>query len=100
VRKFEESGKSAAEFCRELGLANSTFALWRRQERKRNGTEALSFSEVPQHLVETVLRGNAPAVMPAGAVVIHLHRGQRMEVAAGTEVNWVAQLVGALGEVC
>jgi len=57
---------------------------------------AVSFSEVPQHLVETVLRANAPAAIPQGAVVVHLDRGQRVEVAAGTEVTWVARLVAAL----
>ena len=50
--------------------------------------------------METVLRANAPSAMPAGSVVIHLDRGQRVEVAAGTEVNWVSQLVAALGELC
>jgi transposase-like protein len=96
VRKFEESGKSPSDFCRGLGLAESTFALWRKQIRESALGEAVSFSEVPGHLVETVLRANAPAAMPQGAVVVHLDRGQRLEVAAGTEVTWVARLVAAL----
>ena len=100
VRKYEESGKSASEFCGELGLARSTFTLWRSQVREPEVSGGPSFSEVPQHLVETVLRANAPSAMPAGSVVIHLDRGQRVEVAAGTEVNWVSQLVAALGELC
>jgi|CXWL01.1.fsa_nt_gi hypothetical protein len=33
VRLFEESGKISAEFRRELGLAETTFAVWRKQER-------------------------------------------------------------------
>jgi len=96
VRKYEESGKTPAEFCRGLGLAESTFALWRKQVRERAVGAAVSFSEVPQHLVETVLRANAPAAIPRGAVVVHLERGPRVEVAVGTEVTWVARLVAAL----
>ena len=96
VRKYEESGKSPSEFCRGAGLADSTFSTWRKQLREAAVGAAVSFSEVPQHLVETVLRANAPAVMPRGAVVVHLDRGQRVEVAAGTEVTWVARLVAAL----
>jgi transposase-like protein len=96
VRKYKESGKTASEFCRGRGLAESTFAIWRRQVREAAEGEAVSFSEVPQHLVETVLRANAPAAIPQGSVVVHLDRGKRVEVAAGTEVTWVARLVAAL----
>jgi transposase-like protein len=96
VRKYEESGKSPSEFCRGLGLAVSTFSLWRKQLRESAVGEAVTFSEVPHHLVETVLRANAPAAVPQGAVMVHLDSGKRVEVAAGTEVTWVARLVAAL----
>lgn len=94
VRLFKESGKSAADFCRELGLAETTFAVWRKQSRGPASAEGLTFTEVPQPLVDAALAANA--TVPAGAVTIHLANGTRLEVAAGTDATWLAQLATAL----
>lgn len=96
VRLFEESGKSAAEFCAELGLAPSTFAVWRQQTRGPVAPEGLTFTEVPQPLVEAALAANAAAAVPPGAVTIYLANGTRLDVAAGTDAAWLAQLATAL----
>lgn len=94
VRLFEESGKSPAEFCRELGLAETTFAVWRKPGRGPAGAEPLTFTEVPQPMVEAALAANA-AVSP-GAVTIRLANGTRLDVTAGTDPTWLAQLATAL----
>jgi transposase-like protein len=98
VRLFEESGKTAAEFCKDLGLAETTFAVWRKQVRGPvpADLENLTFTEVPQSMVEAALAANAAAAMPPGAVTIHLANGTRLEVAAGTDATWLAQLATAL----
>lgn len=96
VRLFEESGKSAADFCRELGLAETTFAVWRKQARGPASVENLTFTEVPQPMVEAALAANAAATVPPGAVTIHLANGTRLDVAAGTDPAWLAQLATAL----
>lgn len=89
VQLFESSGKSAPEFCRELGLAESTFAVWRRQVRGESA-ESCTFTEVPPPMVEAALAGNA---MP---VQIRLANGTELKVPAGTESTWLAQLLAAL----
>lgn len=94
VRLFEESGKTAAEFCKELGLAETTFAVWRKQVRGPTPLESLTFTEVPQPMVEAALAAHASP--PAGAVTIHLANGTRLEVAAGTDTTWLVQLATAL----
>ena len=95
VRLFEESGKSAAEFCAGLGLAETTFAVWRKHVRgpAPASVENLTFTEVPQPLVEAALAANATA---ASAVTVQLTNGTRLEVAAGTDTAWLVQLVTAL----
>lgn len=91
VRLFETSGKSPAEFCRELGLAESTFAVWRRQVREAN--ESVTFTDVPQPLVEAALAGEDPAPT---TVSIRLTSGTLLEVPVGTDAAWLAQLLGSL----
>lgn len=89
VRLFETSGKSPAEFCRELGLAESTFAVWRRQVREMN--EPVTFTDVPQPLVEAALAAPGPAT-----VKVHLVSGIVLEVPVGTDAVWLGQLLGSL----
>lgn len=85
VRLFEESGKSAAQFCQELGLAEATFAVWRRQVRGEVNSQAVTFTDVPL----------AVASEPP-AVAIVLPNGTMLEVASGTDATWLAQLLPAL----
>lgn len=93
MRLFEGSGKTAGQFCKELGLAETTFAVWRKQAREPVSVEPVSFTEVPQALVEAALAANAT---PPTAVTNHLANGTWLEVAAGTDTAWLAQLATAL----
>lgn len=46
VREYQQSGLSASEYCRQAGLASSTFSKWTRQYAKE--IEKLPFVEVGQ----------------------------------------------------
>ena len=46
VRDYEQSGLSATEYCRQNGIASSTFSKWTRQYAA--GGEKVSFVEVGQ----------------------------------------------------
>lgn len=84
VRLFEESGKSAAQFCQELGLAETTFAVWRRQVRDASSAGEVSFTDIPVPLVDE----------PVMAIV--LPNGTRLEVTPGTDPAWLARLLPVL----
>jgi transposase-like protein len=95
VRMFEKSGKAVSEFCRENGLPESTFALWRKQLRgPETGGEAGALVQIPTIPLEST----APIVPPAAsaAVRVRLPCGVELEVAAGTDVQWFAGIVRAL----
>lgn len=86
VRLFETSGKSAAEYCAELGLAESTFAVWRRQIRSESDEPALT--EVPPAMVVAAMSGRA--------IVIRLKSGAELDVPVGTEAAWLTSVLAAL----
>ena len=95
VRMYEKSGKAVSEFCRENGLPESTFALWRKQLREpESGGEAGALVQIPT----TPLESTAPIAPPAAsaAVRVRLPCGVELEVAAGTDVQWLAGIVRAL----
>ena len=75
-------------------MAETTFAVWRKQGRGPAAAETLTFTEVPPPMVEAALAANAAA--SPGAVTIHLANGTRLEVAAGTDTSWLVQLATAL----
>jgi hypothetical protein len=78
VERFRRSGLRQAEFCRRAKLHPMTFSLWRR----RAESAAPAFAEVQ-------LSGPIPmAAAGAGAAILHLTGGARMEVALGGEAAW------------
>ena len=94
VRMFENSGKAVSEFCRENGLPESTFALWRKQLRgPEAGGEAGALVQIL-----TPLESTEPIAPPAAstAVKVRLPCGVELEVAAGTDIQWFAGIVRAL----
>lgn len=91
---FAESGLSAADFCRQLGISAATFSLWRRHARSG---EAPSVESAP-HFAQVCLSAPEPGpltspTMAVPAVVIHLPGGVRLETAVGTDPLWLAQLL-------
>jgi transposase-like protein len=92
MRLFTQSGQKTREFCRERGLALSTFSYWRRRLREaaRRRPEAVGT------LVE-VRAGERPRVAAVDAAVrITVSAGVCMEVHEGTDATWLAAVIGAL----
>ena len=91
LKLLEESGQSLSAFCRENDLPESSVSLWRRQQRERD-------SEIGENeFVEVALPSAcASPTRSDSAIVIQLANNRRLEVAAGTDVDWLAALLRAL----
>jgi transposase-like protein len=80
---FEKSGQTAAEFCRGNDLSPATLSAWLKQS-----------SAEPPELVDIVLP--LTTSQPGAAVTVHLQSGVRLEIAAGMDTIWLAQLLREL----
>lgn len=90
---FERSGQSAPEFCRQHGVGQSSLNAWRRGRGLPEGAEARS------RLVKVGVSGagmNGSPELPNTRVLIRLSAGRQIEVAAGTDVSWLAALAQRL----
>lgn len=90
LARFEQSGLSCQAFCREHGLLGQTFNNWRRkalEQARAVPTEPVQFTDV-----------SAIAAANAGgrAVVYYFPEGGSVEVAAGTDIRWLNEIVQAL----
>jgi transposase-like protein len=90
IARFEQSGLSCQEFCLRHGLLSPTFCNWRRAAREKElpvPTEPVQFTEV-----------SAIAAANAGdrAVLYCFPEGGSVEVAAGTDIRWLHEIVQAL----
>jgi transposase-like protein len=92
VRLFTRSGQKTREFCRERGLALSTFSYWRRRLR-----EAAARTKAVDSLVE-VRTDRCDRVATAGvaAVRITVSANLCVEVREGTDVAWLAAMICTL----
>ena len=87
VRLFEASGQKVKEFCRQKGLAPSSFYYWRRRLRSNPG----------RSVVEKLVEVRPAAVAMSSAVMrIAVPGGVCLEVEEGTDATWVAGVVRAL----
>lgn len=84
VERFWRSGLKQAEFCRRANLHPMTFSRWRRKL-KPLATAAV-FAEV-QVSTSAPVSPNTPSVA-AGAAVLHLRDGARLELALSGEAAW------------
>ncbi len=98
VALFERSGKGVKSFCRENELTPSGLWAWRRQLRE----EAAGGPPATAGLVEVPRAGRRTAA-PAGevadsgaAVRICFPSGTQVDVMAGTEARWLADVLRAL----
>ena len=89
LQQFEASGQQAKDFCREQGLAPSTFSYWRRRLRSKRDSRS------EDKLIEV-----RPAAVRVGigscAMRIAVQGGIWMEIDEGTDAGWVAGVVRAL----
>ena len=82
VREYEQSGLSAAEYCREAGIAGSTFSKWARLYKDRG--QNLPFAEV--------------GVQPVSEYEIKLLNGRHLIVRGLCAAKQVSALVRELEE--
>ena len=86
VRLFEASGQKVKEFCREKGLAPSSFSYWRRRRRSKPGSVAEKLIQVRP----------ADVAVSSAVMRIAVQGGICLEVEEGTDATWVAGVVRAL----
>jgi transposase-like protein len=84
LARFESSGGTAAEFCRRNGVHPATFSCWRKSAGCRS-----AFAEV---------RVSEGALPKAGAlqVTIHVPGELCVEVPAGIDPRWIAEVIAGL----
>jgi len=88
---FRRSGQSAKQFCHEHDVCPSS--LWRWLERdRRSGQEASRSGE----LVEIPMTALRVSDMAGAAVTLQIGGVGRLEVAVGTDPEWLGALVRAL----
>ncbi len=88
---YRRSGQSAAEFCREHDVCASSLWRWLAGER-RSGQEAASAGE----LVEIPMAALRAAEATSAAVSMQIAGVARLDVAVGTDPEWLGALVRAL----
>jgi transposase-like protein len=94
VALFERSGLRSKTFCREQGLAPSTFSYWRRRLREASGPGSEGkLVEVRPVVSEADMRGGSAT---GGAMRIAVPGGIWMDVREGTDACWVAGVIRAL----
>jgi transposase-like protein len=86
---FEKSGQTAAEFCRDNDLSPATLSFWLRQQ-------VAPEPEQEPALVEVMMPALSSTASASAAVTIQLPSGLRMEITAGTDPKWLAQLLRVL----
>jgi hypothetical protein len=87
LARFDASGLSAAAFCRENALAESSFFSWRRRLAARPA--ASPFVEAKVVAVPVVTRA-------AGVIDVRLRGGRRVRVRRGFDRVLLAEVVAAL----
>ena len=94
AEEFEASGLTQREFAGRRGLRLSTLQSWVYRRRR----QASAVAEPPVRLLPVQVSG-----MPASetsALEVLLVSGVRVRFSPGTDADYVARLVGALGRAC
>lgn len=94
LEQFEASGGSAAAFAKRTGLKYSTLAGWLARYRRAKSVRRAA----PLRLLEAVVE-SAPGA-GAGALVMQLPGGVRLEVADERQAALAALVVRALAKPC
>lgn len=100
VALFERSGRDVKAFCRENDLSPSGLWAWRRQLRAKAaaGSAVARLVEVPRALRDSTARAGE-AAESGTAVRICFPGGTQVDVVAGTDARWLADVLHALPSV-
>jgi hypothetical protein len=88
LARFEKSGLSPRAFCDQEGIREQTFYVWRRAAREQGSMVPVRFAEVTTGPIE--------ASGPQRTVAYYFPEGGWLEVAAGTDIRWLAELLQAV----
>jgi hypothetical protein len=91
LARFEKSGLSPRVFCDQEGIREHTFYMWRRAAREQEQSGPM----VPVRFAE-VSTGPIDASGPQRTVAYYFPEGGWLEVAAGTDIRWLAELLQAV----
>ena len=86
IAQQERSGVSVSRFCKERGLTEQSFYLWRRRLREQ---EPVRFA-----LIETGAAQSQPATEPALELI--LATGERLRIGAGVDATALRTVLEAL----
>jgi len=92
IEEFEESGSSLDDFTAKLGVKPSTLELWFYKLRKQ--------ASRPSHFLPVdVVASAAPKARDGAAEMMELAlaSGALLRYSVGTDVQYLAQVIGALG---
>jgi hypothetical protein len=90
LRLFQQSGQTAAEFCRDNGLSPATLSVWRQQ--LPEASEG-SLVEIPQGA-----SGVSVPTPGTRVVAVTLPSGLRFDIPSGIDMTWFGQLLQALAD--
>ena len=96
LEKFEQSGVSAAQFAKLIGLKYSTLAGWRQRHRRRQRQGPTR----PVQLLEAVVESAVGADGAQATLVLRLAGGAQMELSEPKQIPLAAALVRALAQPC
>ena len=90
LRLFEQSGQTAAEFCRDNDLSPATLPFWRQQLPQADARES-ALVEIPRETLSASQPSNGGAV-----VTVQLPSGLRFGIPVGLDMAWFGPLLQAL----
>lgn len=91
AEEFEASGLTQREFAGRRGLRLSTLQSWVYRRRR----QASAVAAPPVRLLPVQV--SSPSGSDEGRLEVVLPRGERVRFSSGTDVDYVARLVAALG---
>ena len=96
VRKWRESGESAATFSQGKGFEPSTLRYWASRLRRAERAPRARAPRAAAGFVRLVAESGSVAVAPSSEIVLEVG-SVRMRVARGFDRELLAEVVGALG---
>ena len=96
--EFERSGLPASKFAAHIRVKYPTFASWVQKRRKRREDGAAPSGQEPAALQWVEATVDEAKTSAAGALMVPLPGGARIEVADAAQAVLAAQLLRALGD--
>jgi hypothetical protein len=87
IERQRAGGLSVAAFCRDNGVAASSFFAWKRQ---------LAATPAAPAFVEATVTGAPTTTRSAGRIEVRLRGGRRVRVGRGFDRGLLAEVVAAL----